>query len=251
MAKADDLKAMIAEAESIVVFTGAGISTESGIPGLPQPGRRLEPDEADRLPGLRAVRRGRREAWRRTFTAATGWSGATQRRPPRRRAAGRAGQGVGRDHAERRQSAPGLRRARRQGDRAARQRQLRHVPRLRPAPRAGWAASRVFRRPASCPPAGLRRHRQDGDHLVRPVDAARPRWRGRSEATLACDLFIVLGSSLVVYPAAGFPVVAKRNGARSSSSTASRPTWTAGRSGAQRRDRRDHEPRGRGELTRR
>jgi NAD-dependent deacetylase len=33
-------------------------------------------------------------------------------------------------------------------------------------------------------------------------------------ATLACDLFVVLGSSLVVYPAAGFPPLAKRNGAR-------------------------------------
>ena len=32
--------------------------------------------------------------------------------------------------------------------------------------------------------------------------------------TLACDLFIVLGSSLVVYPAAGFPALAKRRGAR-------------------------------------
>src|SRR6202012_4694906 len=33
-------------------------------------------------------------------------------------------------------------------------------------------------------------------------------------ATRACDLFIVLGSSLVVYPAAGLPLLAKRNGAR-------------------------------------
>jgi len=33
-------------------------------------------------------------------------------------------------------------------------------------------------------------------------------------ATLACDLFLVLGSSLVVYPAAGFPLMAKRNGAK-------------------------------------
>jgi NAD-dependent deacetylase len=32
-------------------------------------------------------------------------------------------------------------------------------------------------------------------------------------ATLACDLFLVIGSSLVVYPAAGFPLLAKRNGA--------------------------------------
>ncbi len=33
------------------------------------------------------------------------------------------------------------------------------------------------------------------------------------EETLACDLFLVMGSSLVVYPAAGFPLAAKQNGA--------------------------------------
>jgi NAD-dependent deacetylase len=32
--------------------------------------------------------------------------------------------------------------------------------------------------------------------------------------TLRADLFIAIGSSLVVWPAAGFPVLAKRNGAR-------------------------------------
>ncbi len=37
--------------------------------------------------------------------------------------------------------------------------------------------------------------------------------RSRAE-TLACDLFLAVGSSLVVYPAAGFPVLAKRGGAR-------------------------------------
>jgi NAD-dependent deacetylase len=37
----------------------------------------------------------------------------------------------------------------------------------------------------------------------------------RAEAlTRACDLMIVAGSSLVVYPAAGFPEFAKRLGAR-------------------------------------
>jgi NAD-dependent deacetylase len=33
-------------------------------------------------------------------------------------------------------------------------------------------------------------------------------------ASLDCDLMLVLGSSLAVYPAAGFPLLAKRNGAR-------------------------------------
>jgi NAD-dependent deacetylase len=34
------------------------------------------------------------------------------------------------------------------------------------------------------------------------------------ELTEACELFLVVGSSLVVWPAAGFPLVAKRSGAR-------------------------------------
>ena len=43
-----------------------------------------------------------------------------------------------------------------------------------------------------------------------PEDAMR---RAQVEA-LACDLFLAIGSSLVVYPAAGLPIMAKRNGAR-------------------------------------
>ena len=42
-----------------------------------------------------------------------------------------------------------------------------------------------------------------------PVEAMR-----RAEAaSRECDLFVVLGSSLVVYPAAALPMVAKSNGA--------------------------------------
>ena len=33
------------------------------------------------------------------------------------------------------------------------------------------------------------------------------------EMSSLCDLFIAIGSSLVVWPAAGFPLMAKRNGA--------------------------------------
>jgi NAD-dependent deacetylase len=40
-----------------------------------------------------------------------------------------------------------------------------------------------------------------------------PMARAQDETT-GCDLFIVLGSSLVVYPAAGFPRIAKRKGAK-------------------------------------
>jgi NAD-dependent deacetylase len=38
--------------------------------------------------------------------------------------------------------------------------------------------------------------------------------RRAEELTLDCDLFLAVGSSLVVWPAAGFPLMAKRNGAR-------------------------------------
>lgn len=38
--------------------------------------------------------------------------------------------------------------------------------------------------------------------------------RRAEQITLDCDLFLAVGSSLVVWPAAGFPLMAKRNGAR-------------------------------------
>jgi NAD-dependent deacetylase len=38
--------------------------------------------------------------------------------------------------------------------------------------------------------------------------------RRSEELAAACDVFIAIGSSLVVWPAAGFPLMAKRNGAR-------------------------------------
>ena len=38
--------------------------------------------------------------------------------------------------------------------------------------------------------------------------------RRAEELTRSCDLFLAIGSSLVVWPAAGFPLMAKRNGAR-------------------------------------
>ena len=41
-----------------------------------------------------------------------------------------------------------------------------------------------------------------------------PEMRRAEQMTLDCDLFLAVGSSLVVWPAAGFPLMAKRNGAR-------------------------------------
>ena len=38
--------------------------------------------------------------------------------------------------------------------------------------------------------------------------------RRAQDLAQSCDLFLAIGSSLVVWPAAGFPLIAKRNGAR-------------------------------------
>ncbi len=60
---------LIDEAERIAVFTGAGISTESGIPDFRSPGgiwTRLAPIDFD---AFLASEEARREAWRRKFAS--------------------------------------------------------------------------------------------------------------------------------------------------------------------------------------
>src|SRR5258708_16842887 len=76
MTKRQLLDAMIAEARACVVFTGAGMSTESGIPDFRSPGgiwSRMQPIYFQDFVSREDMRR---EAWTRTFTGVTGWVGA-------------------------------------------------------------------------------------------------------------------------------------------------------------------------------
>src|SRR5689334_24103461 len=71
-----DLARAIADARRVVVFTGAGISTESGIPDFRSPGgvwSKMKPIYFDDF--VRSEER-RREAWKRTFSGVMGWTGA-------------------------------------------------------------------------------------------------------------------------------------------------------------------------------
>src|SRR5215510_60882 len=67
MAKVDDRERMIDEAESIVAFTGAGISTESGIPDFRSPGGIWTKYKPIEFGDLLASEEARRETWRRKF----------------------------------------------------------------------------------------------------------------------------------------------------------------------------------------
>ena len=90
MAGRAQLAEAIAKARRIVVFTGAGISTESGVPDFRSPGgvwSKMKPIYFQEFVGDEARRR---EAWTRVFSGAAKMDQrAPQRRPYRRRQAGR------------------------------------------------------------------------------------------------------------------------------------------------------------------
>jgi NAD-dependent deacetylase len=209
-----ELARMIADARRALVFTGAGVSTESGVPDFRSPGgvwSRMKPITYQEFVGDAEKRR---EAWRRAFSGAAGWTGARpndgHRAIARLLAQGKAAavitQNVDNLHQE-----------------------------------AGVPADKVIELHgnasyAACLGCGLRHELADLKAAFLTTDEppvcaacgglvksatiafgqsmpAAPMARARAE-TLACDLFLVLGSSLTVYPAAGFPMLAKRNGAR-------------------------------------
>src|SRR3984885_8045458 len=71
-----DLARLIADARRLVVFTGAGISTESGIPDFRSPGGVWSKMKPIYFQDFIAREDRRREAWTRVFSGAAGWTGA-------------------------------------------------------------------------------------------------------------------------------------------------------------------------------
>lgn len=210
----EHLREMIGSAKRIVAFTGAGISTESGIPDFRSPGgiwTRYKPIYFD---DFMASDEMRRESWRRKF--ATDETMLSAEPNAGHRALAKLVE-QGRMSAIITQNVDGLH-------------QRSGVPDARVIELHGNATY------ASCLDCG-RRHElapireafldkgmlplcEKCEGIVKTATISFgqampevPMIRAQEE-TLACDLLIVLGSSLVVYPAAGFPRMAKRNGAR-------------------------------------
>jgi len=210
----EQLGDMIAEASMIVPFTGAGISTESGIPDFRSPGglwTRHRPIPFDEFV---ASQEARDEAWRRRFAMEATFAAAKPARGHRALAAlYRAGkipmvitQNIDNLHQHSGISAE-------------------HVVELH--------GNTTY---ACCIGCG-RRYELAWVKQLFEIDGRAPdctvcdqpvktatisfgqampedEMRRAAELARSCDLFLAIGSSLVVWPAAGFPVMARNSGAR-------------------------------------
>ncbi|HWD67581.1 MAG TPA: Sir2 family NAD-dependent protein deacetylase [Caulobacteraceae bacterium] len=214
MNQIEDLARLIDESRRTVIFTGAGMSTESGVPDFRSPGGVWSRMRPIYFQDFVASEERRREAWSRAFSGAAGWVGAKPNAGhfavARLVASDKAGavltQNVDNLH------------------------QASGVPEDRVIELHGNASY------AKCLVCGLRHELtnlkapfletgvipacRDCGGIVKTatISFGQPmpeEAMARAEAaTLDCDLFLVLGSSLVVFPAAGFPLLARRNGAR-------------------------------------
>src|SRR5688572_32172502 len=75
-----DLARLIDAASRVAVFTGAGMSTESGIPDFRSPGGVWTKMQPIYFQDFVASEDKRREAWRRRFDNRDGWNGAQPNR---------------------------------------------------------------------------------------------------------------------------------------------------------------------------
>jgi len=208
------LASLIADARRAVVFTGAGMSTESGIPDFRSPGgvwSRMRPIYFDEFVTSEEMRR---EAWNRVFSGVAGWVGAKpnagHRAVARLVARGKVSAVITQnvDNLHQDSGVPAERIVELHGNATyatCLSCALRHE--LEVLKQSFLGRGEI---PSCRECGGLVKTATVSFGQAMPQDAM-----ARAEReTLACDLFIVLGSSLVVYPAAGFPLLAKEKGAK-------------------------------------
>jgi NAD-dependent deacetylase len=209
----DQLKALLNAAQRIVVFSGAGISTESGIPDFRSPGGIWTKYAPIEFSDFLASEEMRRESWRRKFAT----DAVMRQAEPNagHRAVARLVE-RGRCSAVITQNVDGLH-------------QKSGVPDSQVIELHGNATY------ATCLDCG-ERHALDHIEAIFADNETLPECKAcggivktatisfgqampvvamarAQDATMAADLFLVLGSSLVVYPAAAFPLMARKNGA--------------------------------------
>jgi len=208
------LRELIAAASVIVPFTGAGISTECGIPDFRSPGGIWTKNQPILFDEFLASQEMRNEAWRRRFAMEEHFGNA---RPGRGHLAlaslYRAGKapGVVTQNIDNLHQSSGIA----PDDVVELHGNNSYAVCLSCAKRyeLSWVKER-FSASGQAPDCS------DCDGHIKSAtvsfgqampEAAMQR---AEDMTRSCDLFLAIGSSLVVWPAAGFPLMAKRNGAR-------------------------------------
>lgn len=209
-----DLSTLLRASQRVLVFSGAGISTESGIPDFRSPGGVWSKMQPIYYQDFVASEHTRREAWRRRFSNADGWVGA---RPNRGHFAvaelirlGRASVVVTQnvDNLHQKSGVPEEKVIELHGNST-------YAKCLKCQTRVELAdVQREFNETNTVGPC----KRCGGIVKTATISFGQQMpelpMRRTQEETLACDLFLVLGSSLSVFPAADFPARAKKNGAK-------------------------------------
>ena len=209
----EELGALLRRAKRAVVFTGAGISTESGIPDFRSPGgiwTKMMPIYFDEY--VRSAE-ARRESWRRRFEMEGTWATV---KPNKGHAAvaelvrrGTVSHVITQniDNLHQDSGVPEEKVIELHGN-------TRYAKCLDCGDRMEIADIRKWFEEKGEPPDCVACGGIVKTATISFGQAMPELEMQRAErATLGCDLFLVLGSSLVVYPAAGFPLLAKRRGA--------------------------------------
>jgi NAD-dependent deacetylase len=208
------LRSIIEESKRGVVFTGAGISTESGIPDFRSPGGIWTQYKPIDFRDFMASEEMRRESWRRKFASDAVMKKA---QPNKGHLAVAKLVQQGKVSSVITQNIDGLH-------------QLSGVPDDKVIELHGNTTyatclncgkryelediRKVFDKDETLPAcdqcSGIIKTATISFGQAMPLDEM----QAAESETMACDLFLAIGSSLVVYPAAGFPELARRNGAR-------------------------------------
>lgn len=210
----EQLHAMLDRARAIVPFTGAGISTESGVPDFRSPGSPWTVNKPIPFDAFVSSREARIEAWRRKFAMDDHYRGA---RPNRGHRALATLVAEGRSPGVITQNIDGLHQASGVTDEAVIE--LHGNGTYATCLSCGWRheldAIRAEFEANGEPPCCLMCAGVVKAATISFGQQMPQRQMLRAhELTMSADLYLVAGSSLVVFPAATFPVVAKRNGAK-------------------------------------
>ena len=209
----EDLRGLIEGAKSILPFTGAGISTECGIPDFRSPGGLWTKYQPIPFDAFLASSEMRNEAWRRRFVMEESFAKAKPGRGHRALASlYRAGkvpalvtQNIDNLHQDSGIAAQDIVELHGNTTYAL---CLECTTRYE----LSWCREKFEAsggHAPNCPCGGHIKTATVSFGQPMPADAM----RRAEELTKRCDLFLAVGSSLVVWPAAGFPLMAKRNGA--------------------------------------